>query len=199
MHEVRRGARRDRRQPGRAVGRMPLGGQGAPPEGRAADGRRRPHGPHRRRDPRADAGRAQESRQSRREPPLRNAPLIAACLILAACDKAQPSTPVAKVAALPSFASASGGTLLQVPAGAAGQFYIDAHPVTQEIYQKVMGVNPSKQKNPQAPVAGVQWVDAVRFCNKSSEMEGLKPCYDLKSWTCDVTADGYRLPTEAEW
>ena len=130
---------------------------------------------------------------------MRNAPLIAACLILAACDKAQPSTPVAKVAALPSFASASGGTLLQVPAGAAGQFYIDAHPVTQEIYQKVMGVNPSKQKNPQAPVAGVQWVDAVRFCNKCSEMEGLKPAYDLKTWACDVSADGYRLPTEAEW
>ena len=33
-------------------------------------------------------------------------------------------------------------------------FYIDVDPVTQELYQKVMGVNPSKQKNPQAPVAG---------------------------------------------
>ena len=131
---------------------------------------------------------------------MRNAPLIAAlCLALAACDKAQPSTPVAKVAGLPSFTSASGGTLLQVPAGPPGQFYIDAAPVTQEQYQKVMGVNPSKQKNPQAPVAGVQWVDAVRFCNKASEMEGLKPCYDLKTWACDLTADGYRLPTEAEW
>jgi hypothetical protein len=38
-----------------------------------------------------------------------------------------------------------------------------------------MGVNPSKQKNPQAPVSGVQWVDAARFCNKASELEGSSP------------------------
>ena len=29
--------------------------------------------------------------------------------------------------------------------------------------------------------------------------EGLKPCYDLKTQRCDFAADGYRLPTEAEW
>jgi hypothetical protein len=128
---------------------------------------------------------------------LKNAPLIAAlCLALAGCDKPQPSTPVAKVAALPSFDSSTAGRMVQVPSG---QFYIDVHPVTQEQYQKVMCVNPSKQKNPQAPVAGVQWVDAVRFCNRASEMEGLKPCYDVKTWACDVSADGYRLPSEAEW
>ena len=66
---------------------------------------------------------------------MRHAPLIAAlCLVFAGCDKAQPSTPVAKVAALPSFTSASGGALVQVPAGPAGQFYVDVHPVTQETY-----------------------------------------------------------------
>lgn len=80
-----------------------------------------------------------------------------------------------------------------------GSLYVDVHPVTQEHYQKLMGVNPSKQKNPSAPVAGVQWVDAVRYCNKASERDGLKPCYDLKTWECDPAADGYRLPTEAEW
>ena len=121
---------------------------------------------------------------------------LALLLALTACDKAQPPTPVAKVSALPSLASASGGRMVQVPSG---QFYIDVHPVTQEQYQKVMGVNPSKQKNPQAPVAGVQWVDAVRFCNKASESDGLEPCYDLKTWACDVSRSGYRLPTEAEW
>lgn len=78
-------------------------------------------------------------------------------------------------------------------------FYMDVLPVTQEHYQKVMGVNPSKQKNPSAPVAGVQWVDAVRFCNKCSELDGLKPCYDPRTWYCDFDADGYRLPTESEW
>jgi formylglycine-generating enzyme required for sulfatase activity len=30
-------------------------------------------------------------------------------------------------------------------------------------------------------------------------MEGLTPCYDLSDWSCDWSADGYRLPTEAEW
>ena len=88
--------------------------------------------------------------------------------------------------------------MIEVPAGV-GALYVDVHPVTQELYQKVMGANPSKQKNPQAPVAGVQWVDAARYCNKCSELDGLKPCYDLKTWDCDLAADGYRLPSEAEW
>ena len=131
---------------------------------------------------------------------MRQAPWIAAlCLLFSSCDKVQPPASAAKVSALPSLTSLSGGTLVLVPAGPAGQFYIDVHPVTQEIYQKVMGVNPSKQKNPQAPVAGVQWVDAVRFSNKCSEAEGLEPCYDLKTWACDASRSGYRLPTEAEW
>ena len=29
--------------------------------------------------------------------------------------------------------------------------------------------------------------------------DGLAPCYDLNTWTCNFDADGYRLPTEAEW
>lgn len=133
---------------------------------------------------------------------MRHASVVAAlCLALVACDH-KPATTTATigaVASLKTLESASGGKLVQVPPGPAGQFYIDIHPVTQELYQKVMGVNPSKQKNPQAPVAGVQWVDAARFCNKCSEQEGLKPCYDPKTWACDLDADGYRLPTDAEW
>jgi formylglycine-generating enzyme required for sulfatase activity len=78
-------------------------------------------------------------------------------------------------------------------------FYIDRYPVTQELYEHIMGVNPSKRKGKSNPVERTQWTDAVRFCNKCSEAEGLKPCYDLKSWECDFGADGYRLPTEAEW
>jgi sulfatase modifying factor 1 len=55
------------------------------------------------------------------------------------------------------------------------------------------------------PVAEVSWFDALRFCNARSEEEGLQPCYTLGGdpdgldvvW--DRSADGYRLPTEAEW
>ncbi len=58
------------------------------------------------------------------------------------------------------------------------------------------------------PVYSVNWFDAVKWCNARSEMEGLSPCYTvggiaLRSGTTvpdvDWSADGYRLPTEAEW
>ncbi len=78
-------------------------------------------------------------------------------------------------------------------------FLMDATLVTQEQYEKVMGENPSRWKGPNNPVEQVRWSDAVKFCNKRSELEKLRPCYDLKTWKCDFEADGYRLPTEAEW
>ena len=76
---------------------------------------------------------------------------------------------------------------------------VDRTPVTQEHYERLMGVNPSRRRDPQCPVERVQWTDAARFCNRCSEREGLSPCYDPDTWECDLRADGYRLPTEAEW
>jgi formylglycine-generating enzyme required for sulfatase activity len=78
-------------------------------------------------------------------------------------------------------------------------FLMDQTLVTQDRYDKTMGENPSRWKEGRNPVEQVRWSDAVRFCNKRSELEGLRPCYDLKTWQCDFDADGYRLPTEAEW
>ena len=49
------------------------------------------------------------------------------------------------------------------------------------------------------PVERVSWLSAVQYCNMRSTREGFKPCYDLKTLKCDFAADGYRLPTEAEW
>jgi sulfatase modifying factor 1 len=51
------------------------------------------------------------------------------------------------------------------------------------------------------PVSGVDWYDAVAYCNWLSEKEGLTPCYDVKGrlTQCDFSVNGYRLPTEAEW
>ena len=48
---------------------------------------------------------------------------------------------------------------------------------------------------------GMIWYDAVEYCNWLSERSGLTPCYELKrlTTTCDFSANGYRLPTEAEW
>ncbi|HLX61032.1 MAG TPA: SUMF1/EgtB/PvdO family nonheme iron enzyme [Planctomycetota bacterium] len=78
-------------------------------------------------------------------------------------------------------------------------FYIDKFLVTQELYERVMGKNPTKKKGPQNPVEQITWFGAIRFCNKCSELDSLTPCYDLTSGACNFDADGYRLPTEAEW
>jgi sulfatase modifying factor 1 len=78
-------------------------------------------------------------------------------------------------------------------------FYMDKYPVTQEEYEKVMKANPSRWKVAKNPVEQMRWSDAVKYCNARSILEGLKPCYDVKTWECNFSANGYRLPTEAEW
>jgi formylglycine-generating enzyme required for sulfatase activity len=47
----------------------------------------------------------------------------------------------------------------------------------------------------------VSWLEAVEYCNKRSQREGLTPAYggSGNNITCDWNANGYRLPTEAEW
>jgi formylglycine-generating enzyme required for sulfatase activity len=49
------------------------------------------------------------------------------------------------------------------------------------------------------PVTYVSWFGAVAYCNFLSMIEGLQPCYDLSTFSCDFGKNGYRLPTEAEW
>jgi len=82
---------------------------------------------------------------------------------------------------------------------AVSSFYMDKYLVTQEEYQRVMGKNPSRWKADNNPVEQVRWSDAVRYCNARSRLEDLQPCYDLNTWQCNFDANGYRLPTEAEW
>ena len=85
-------------------------------------------------------------------------------------------------------------------------FYMAKFPVTQEQYQAVMKLNPSQFKGNKHPVEKISWRDAIRYCNMLSKIEGLKPCYLTGSSgmspdnpECDWLANGYRLPTEAEW
>ncbi|MCE5229823.1 formylglycine-generating enzyme family protein [bacterium] len=78
-------------------------------------------------------------------------------------------------------------------------FYMDTREVTQKQYEDMVKQNPSKYKGPERPVEQVDWYHAALYCNARSRKEGLKPCYDHKTLACDFSADGYRLPTEAEW
>ena len=80
-------------------------------------------------------------------------------------------------------------------------------PVTQEMYEEVMGTNPSGSKHRIEPVTNVSWVDAVRFCNRLSVRRGLQRAYKLSEpetdsmpeWTLVKEANGYRLPSKDEW
>ncbi|MBN1343128.1 MAG: SUMF1/EgtB/PvdO family nonheme iron enzyme [Phycisphaerae bacterium] len=78
-------------------------------------------------------------------------------------------------------------------------FLMDRTEITQEQYAKYTKPNPAHFKGPNRPVEMTSWADAALFCNKRSRAEGLQPCYDEETTECDFEANGYRLPTEAEW
>lgn len=83
-------------------------------------------------------------------------------------------------------------------------FAIAVTEVTQGQYEQVMGNNPSQFSGaPDRPVENVSWFDAVSYCNRLSEREGIPPCYRIDgkdvAWPDGLRCRGYRLPTEAEW
>lgn len=82
-----------------------------------------------------------------------------------------------------------------------GNLIVSKFEINQRLFQLVMGYNPSLIKDNRLPVDSVDWSVAVDFCNKLSELYGLTPVYKFTGnnaiW--DTNANGWRLPTEAEW
>lgn len=91
-------------------------------------------------------------------------------------------------------------------------FQMSKYEVTQGQYLAVTSNSPSYFSGTTLPVETVTWYDAVEFCNKLSEREGYQEVYTITgrtpasgypitsaTVTMDMTRNGYRLPTEAEW
>lgn len=96
-------------------------------------------------------------------------------------------------------------------------YYIGKYEVTQKQYESVMGTNPAVFKGkPDNPVENICWYDAIEFCNRLSVKAGYTPYYNIDKenrksdyttgddplrWdvTVNEEANGFRLPTEAEW
>lgn len=82
-------------------------------------------------------------------------------------------------------------------------FYISRFQLTQDIYSAVTKSNPSSLIGEKRPVETIAWVEVAAFCNALSALAGLQPAYDFNLSADDAlfnpNANGYRLPTEAEW
>ncbi len=80
---------------------------------------------------------------------------------------------------------------------------LSSTPVTEATFEAVTGQRPSSGRGDRLPVEGVSWWDAAEFCNALSDRDGLGRAYELDRasetarWVS--AADGWRLPSEAEW
>lgn len=84
-------------------------------------------------------------------------------------------------------------------------FYISKFLVTQELYESVIGENPSTFKDEpvegenqkRRPVETVSYLEATEFCNQLSKKCGFASCYKATKYLTET--NGFRLPTESEW
>jgi formylglycine-generating enzyme required for sulfatase activity len=143
----------------------------------------------------------------------------AACWLMmlgSGCDRAGPAR--AAVEMPPTIPTKGGLEMVLIPAGTfqmgsqrgkedeslvhtvqVDSFLMDKYEVTQEEYERHSLPNPSHFKGPKLPVEQVTWAQAALYCNIRSRDEGLEPCYNEETSACNFQADGFRLPTEAEW
>ena len=86
--------------------------------------------------------------------------------------------------------------------------WVSQAPITRAFWSAVMSIDlvthEDEERSEHLPISNVSWFDALRFCNRLSELEGLECSYEIEdhalpkvTWRCD--ASGYRLLTESEW
>jgi len=138
-----------------------------------------------------------------------------------------PALTPAATTALRGFVRINGGTFtMGSPVNEAGRdndegpqwqvtvssFYMGKYEVTQKEWYDVMNTTVQQQrekagqsklygKGDNYPIYYVNWFEVVEYCNKRSQKEGLTPAYIINGTnvTWNRNANGYRLPTEAEW
>lgn len=150
--------------------------------------------------------------------------LLAILVVAGGCMKRETEHHVSSKVEVPenSLVLVKGGTFVNKNSNYYGQsvtlsdFYISKYEITQKEWMEVMGSNPSAFKGDHLPVEMVSWYDAIEYCNQRSIKEGLEPYYHIDKtnkdpnnlsehdhikWTVTIHegANGYRLPTEAEW
>jgi formylglycine-generating enzyme required for sulfatase activity len=124
---------------------------------------------------------------------------------------------------IPAGSFAMGDSLDAIADAPAVTVHVDAfrmakHEVTKSLWDEVKAwatgygytdLEAGGGKGPDHPVHFLNWYSVVKWCNARSQMEGLTPCYTVSGtvyktgWNdnlvCNWNANGYRLPTEAEW
>ncbi|WP_211749427.1 formylglycine-generating enzyme family protein [Paenibacillus sp. Marseille-Q4541] len=82
-------------------------------------------------------------------------------------------------------------------------FLLAPVPVTSALYSSILQHTRDSYEKSKVPIVDVSWNDAILFCNLLSQHSGLEECYSVSNdgerVACNWEADGYRLPTEAEW
>jgi sulfatase modifying factor 1 len=147
---------------------------------------------------------------------LRLTIIVLATLAGTSCERAGP--PQAVALAPPTITTKGGVEMVLIPAGSflmgsrhgreeespahevsIDAFLMDKYEVTQAEYERLGLPCPSHFKGPTLPAEQVTWAQAAFYCNTRSREEDFQPCYNEETGACNFQANGYRLPTEAEW